>query len=604
MSTYEQLRGARLKFLDQDPANANNGQVWYNSTTGKDRVQGIGSGAFISTSPYLTPNSYLAGFGTTTAGVTTGGDGPPGNGITTTGEYNGTGWSTGGALGTGRRGLGAGTNSSETAGLVFGGADPGVPTQYANVEEYNGSTWSEVTNLPGNQANVGGFGTQTAGACLPNSATATLEYDGTNWTSGGSLSNPRSATLGIGCGTQTAGLAVGGSPAAPLAGDTEEYDGTSWTAGGDYPRAIQFQGSSGIQTSALISGGGPSSNTDSGTYDGTAFSTGSTMATGREAHAGVGSAGSSTGLAVTGRTAPRTNAVEEFNFSTTTITAAAWASGGALPTALRGLGGFGTQTAAISAGGLPPGSGTTSAFSYDGSTWTGIPAIGAANSFMTGSRLSPGSAGSVYGGEPVSSTHQYWDGSSWSEQTDMNSPRYAGGGAGTQTSSLMMGGIPGAPGNTATEEWDGSAWTNQNDAPHGIYNSPGSGSQTAALIFGGNNPTVNTTAEYDGTNWTTSGTMITSRASMGGGGTQTDTIIFGGATSPPTTATSESEGYDGTSWSTRPSLGTARRALGSAGHTPTALAFGGTTGSDSTATEEFTGETTSPAPAQSLTTSS
>lgn len=279
----------------------------------------ITAAAWTSSTNYPTPNSYLAGFGTTTAGVTTGGDGPPGNGITTTGEYDGSSWTTGGALGTGRRGLGAGTNSSETAGLVFGGADPGVPAQYANVEEYNGSTWSEVTNLPGNQANVGGFGTQTAGACLPNSATATLEYDGTNWTSGGSLSNPRSATLGIGCGTQTAGLAVGGSPASPLAGDTEEYDGTSWTAGGDYPRAIQFQGSSGIQTSALISGGGPGSNTDSGTYDGTAFSTAPSMSTGREAHAGVGSAGSPSGLAVTGRTAPRTNAVEELTPETTSI---------------------------------------------------------------------------------------------------------------------------------------------------------------------------------------------------------------------------------------------------------------------------------------------
>ena len=153
---------------------------------------------------------------------------------------------------------------------------------------------------------------------------------------------------------------------------------------------------------------------------------------------------------------------------------------------------------------------------------------------MTGSRLSPGSAGSVYGGEPVSSTHQYWDGYSWSEQTDMNSPRYAGGGAGTQTSSIMMGGIDPATPYNKVEEWNGSSWTVQNTCPYSVYNSPGSGSQTAALIFGGSNPAVNTTAEYDGTNWTTSGNMITSRASMGAGGTQTSTLIFGGATSPPT----------------------------------------------------------------------
>jgi hypothetical protein len=285
-------------------------------------INTISAGAWTSSTVYPTPNSYLAGFGVLNAGVAAGGDGPPGNGITTTAEYDGSSWTAGGALGTGRRGLGSGTNSTLTAGLVFGGNDPGVPTQYALVEEYNGSSWSEVTNLPGNQSNVGGFGTQTAGACLPVSATATLEYDGTNWTSGGPLSTPRSNTLGIGCGTLTAGLCIGGGPSGPVAGDTEEYNGTAWTAGGDYFRAIQFQGSAGIQTSALISGGGPGSNTDCGGYDGTSFSTRPSMSTGREAHCGgIGSATNTTGLAVTGRTPPRSNAVEEFTGATETATA-------------------------------------------------------------------------------------------------------------------------------------------------------------------------------------------------------------------------------------------------------------------------------------------
>ena len=283
-------------------------------------INTITAAAWASSTVYPTPNSYLAGFGVLNAGVAAGGDGPPGNGIATTAEYDGSSWTAGGDLGTGRRGLGSGTNSTLTAGLVFGGNNPGVPTQYALVEEYNGSSWSEVTNLPGNQSNVGGFGTQTAGACLPVSATATLEYDGTNWSSAGSLSTPRSNTLGIGCGTQTAGLCVGGGPSGPVAGDTEEYNGTAWTAGGDYIRAIQFQGSAGIQTSALISGGGPGSNTDCGGYDGTAFSTRPAMSTGREAHCGgIGSATNTTGLAVTGRTSPRSNAVEEFTGETTGI---------------------------------------------------------------------------------------------------------------------------------------------------------------------------------------------------------------------------------------------------------------------------------------------
>ena len=531
MSTYKQIAGTTVKAYTTNPSDPQEGEMWYNQTTLK--LRGVTAlAAFSSSGSLITAKGGTGNFGIQTAAVST----------------------AGGALPAKRHSaMSAGT---QTAGLYAFGRDQTTPTYFTTSFEYDGSSWTAGNSGNTARAYLGGFGVQTSavacGGFVPPNSNATEEYDGTNWTASGNMGTARYQFLTTAGVSSASGIATGGREPPGASSKTESYDGSTWSTSPATLANARHSGGygpTGTSTAAVAFGGN----------DGTAF----------------------------------VASTEEYNFSAQVVTAGAWASGGALPTALRGLGGFGTQTAAISAGGLPPGSGTTSAFSYDGSTWTGIPAIGAANSFMTGSRLSPGSAGSVYGGEPVSSTHQYWDGSSWSEQTDMNSPRYAGGGAGTQTSSLMMGGIPGAPGNTATEEWDGSAWTNQNNAPHGIYNSPGSGSQTAALIFGGNNPTVNTTAEYDGTNWTTSGSMITSRASMGGGGTQTDTIIFGGATSPPTTATSESEGYDGTSWSTRPSLGTARRALGSAGHTPTALAFGGTTGSDSTATEEFTPESTS-----------
>ena len=41
MAGYNEIRGLRVKYLSADPANAENGQVWYNSTTGKLRVEGI-----------------------------------------------------------------------------------------------------------------------------------------------------------------------------------------------------------------------------------------------------------------------------------------------------------------------------------------------------------------------------------------------------------------------------------------------------------------------------------------------------------------------------------------------------------------------------------
>jgi hypothetical protein len=62
----------------------------------------------------------------------------------------------------------------------------------------------------------------------PPASAATEEYNGSTWTtSPGSLNTARRALAGAG--TQTAGLAFGGSFPAPTAA-TEEYDGTSWTS--------------------------------------------------------------------------------------------------------------------------------------------------------------------------------------------------------------------------------------------------------------------------------------------------------------------------------------------------------------------------------------
>jgi hypothetical protein len=57
------------------------------------------------------------------------------------------------------------------------------------------------------------------------------EYDGTNWTAGGTMSTARGGLSGAGI--QTAALAFGGFITAAT-GATEEYDGSTWTAGGKF----------------------------------------------------------------------------------------------------------------------------------------------------------------------------------------------------------------------------------------------------------------------------------------------------------------------------------------------------------------------------------
>ena len=116
MTTYNQLAGYRVNYLSTDPTlnSGNEGQVWYNSTSGtlKSLVQ------------------IKA-------------------------------WSAAGAMTTARRaGAGGGTG---TAGLAFGGASFTVPTTFNNTEEYSGYTWAAGGNMNTARGILAGAGTATAG---------------------------------------------------------------------------------------------------------------------------------------------------------------------------------------------------------------------------------------------------------------------------------------------------------------------------------------------------------------------------------------------------------------------------------------------------------
>jgi hypothetical protein len=52
-------------------------------------------------------------------------------------------------------------------------------------------------------------------------------------------------------GTQTAGLAFGGSTWKWCTNATEHYDGSAWTAGGNMPTARSSMGSAGTQTAGF-----------------------------------------------------------------------------------------------------------------------------------------------------------------------------------------------------------------------------------------------------------------------------------------------------------------------------------------------------------------
>ena len=95
MATYKEIKGSNVENFSSDPANALNGQVWYNTTSSTLKV----------------------------AEVSTSGS-----------------WATGGNLNTGREALAAA--GTQTVGLAFGGSNDPDST-----EEYNGSSWTNQNNM-------------------------------------------------------------------------------------------------------------------------------------------------------------------------------------------------------------------------------------------------------------------------------------------------------------------------------------------------------------------------------------------------------------------------------------------------------------------------
>ena len=191
--------------------------------------------------------------------------------------------------------------------------------------------------------------------------------------------------------------------------------------------------------------------------------------------------------------------------------AAAWATGTSLPTAVHNLGGAGTTDAALSFGGVNE----------------------LAESFE-------------------------WNGSAWGAEANLNTARGYIGGFGTQTAAICD---PGINDTNATEEYNGTAWTAGGDTNEDRRTFASMGTLTAGLIGGGiNNPGPNAmvgeTEEYDGSSWTESGDLNLDRMAAVGFGTQTAGIAVGGLV-PPGGLKTEVEEYNGTAWTEVTDIGTA-----------------------------------------------
>mgnify|MGYP003150154548 CR=1 FL=1 len=313
MAGYNTIRGLRVKYLSADPSNPENGQVWYNSTTGKLRLEGVTQAAAWASGTSLPVNRGVGGgCGTQTAALQAGGIAQtPTSPIATSFEYDGTNWAAGGALPANRR-------NNSLFGIQTAAVSAGTLPKATNVDTYNGSSWTAGTAYPAVVMDLVVAGTSTAGLAWggnqdPGLLSTSFEYGG-SWTAGGAIPV---ATGSAGClGTQTAALSIGGLQGAPSSDVNTciEYNGSSWGAGGTYPIAVSHCGGAGTQTAGLGFAGYliPGVTTATNTYDGSSWTASAAMGTARYLSTqGLGSV-QTAALAVGGQAPPRIANVEEF----------------------------------------------------------------------------------------------------------------------------------------------------------------------------------------------------------------------------------------------------------------------------------------------------
>ena len=136
MATYKGIQGYSVQKLSEDPTLSEAvGQLWYNSSTGKFKIASQGAGA----------------------------------------------WAAGGNLNTARRGIAVGGAGTRDTALSVSGDSPSKP----NVEEYDGTSWTEVADVLTARANAAAAGTQTAALFMggnPASSLISETWNGTSWT--------------------------------------------------------------------------------------------------------------------------------------------------------------------------------------------------------------------------------------------------------------------------------------------------------------------------------------------------------------------------------------------------------------------------------------
>ena len=296
MSTYAKLHGTRVNVVSTNPSNPKDGEVWYNSTLGQLKGYVLGTAAWTSATGPSRNNNALSSGGTQTACILAGENGANPSNSAEAEEWNGSSWTNLPNI-PAAHGYNVGCGTTSDFSTMGGGYGP--TPKVANVYDWDGSSWTSGTSMPTAVIEIGacGPGEQAliAGGYTTTNVATSYERSGGSWSTNPSMSVARYVPQLIGT-TKDSALAAGGvtyPSGPPSARDSVEgWNGTAWSTKTALPSTRSYAGSSGGSISDAFVFGGDLPGGTTGTsvkWDGSSWSADATMTTARNTLGGFGS---------------------------------------------------------------------------------------------------------------------------------------------------------------------------------------------------------------------------------------------------------------------------------------------------------------------------
>ena len=163
MANYKDIHGTQIEVRSDNPSNPVNGQVWYNTTDQK--LRGLSSnpvGSWATTGNLNQARRRLSGAGPSTTGLAISGTNDPPY-FANVEQYNGSAWTEIADVTTAREETAA-AGKSATSILFFGGNENTTPKHSGKTESWNGTSWSEVADLNLSRAELAGAGASNTSA--------------------------------------------------------------------------------------------------------------------------------------------------------------------------------------------------------------------------------------------------------------------------------------------------------------------------------------------------------------------------------------------------------------------------------------------------------